>query len=78
MIVPEQAEPVLLGSAILGARAAGAFTTLEAAMAKMTGPARVIEPNADAAPYHARKYAVFLKMQDDFAAYRSMMSKEEL
>jgi len=70
----DQDEPVLLGSAMLGAVAAGAFPTLENAMSTMSGPAKVIKPRGgNVASYHARKYDVFLRMQDDFSAYRKLM-----
>jgi len=72
--LPAQEEPVLLGSAILGAVAAGAFPTLEEAMSAMSGPATVIRPRGgEVASFHARKYKVFLRMQDDFSAYRELM-----
>lgn len=72
--LPDQDEPVLLGSAILGAVAAAAYPTLEKAMSAMSGPATVIAPRGgEVASYHARKYKVFLRMQDDFSTYRELM-----
>lgn len=79
ILVPDQQEPVLLGSAMIGAVAAGAFENLADAMAKMSGEGQVINPRGGAcADYHDRKYRVFRRMQEDFAAYdRIMNSKEE-
>ena len=75
VIVPEQAEPVLLGSAILGAVAAGAYADLNSAMSAMSGDATFIAPReGDVRGYHDAKYRVFRRMQEDFAAYREIMS----
>ncbi|TLP62765.1 FGGY-family carbohydrate kinase [Parasedimentitalea maritima] len=68
-------EPVLLGSAMLAATAAGQFDTLQDAMREMCGPARTIAPRrGKPRAFHDAKYAVFLKMQTDFAAYRDLMT----
>lgn len=76
VIVPDQAEPVLLGSAMLGAVAAGDCSSLDAAMRSMSGPANVIEPRGgEIARYHDAKYAVFRRIQDDYAAYYALMSR---
>ncbi|WP_162652931.1 FGGY-family carbohydrate kinase [Lentilitoribacter sp. Alg239-R112] len=78
VIVPEQSEPVLLGSAMLGAVAAGAMPDLATAMEKMSGPGRSISPRTgQVSQYHDRKYQVFRRMQDDFAAYTTIMHEEE-
>lgn len=75
ILQPATQEPVLLGSAMLGATAAGHYATLRDAMREMSGPAQIISPRAGAIrAYHDAKYAVFLKMQADFAAYRTLMT----
>ena len=75
VLVPAQAEPVLLGAAMLGAVAGGAFADLPAAMAAMSGPVAAITPRGGAiAAYHDAKYAVFRRMQDDFQAYAALMA----
>jgi len=75
IIVPDQKEPVLVGSAMLGAVAAGHYADLPQAMASMSGEGTVIEPRgADFADYHDRKYKVFRRMQQDFAAYAELMA----
>lgn len=75
VVVPDQTEPVLLGSAMIGATAAGAHADLGAAMAAMSGSATTIEPRGGAiSRYHDAKYAVFRRMQDDFGAYAELMA----
>ncbi|MDV7143943.1 FGGY-family carbohydrate kinase [Tropicimonas sp. TH_r6] len=74
ILVPDQPEPVLLGSAMLGAVAAGAHPDLPSAMAAMTGGGtRIVPRGGEIAAYHDRKYRVFERMQADHAAYREMM-----
>jgi FGGY-family pentulose kinase len=78
VLVPEQAEPVLLGAAMLGAVAAGRFADLPAAMVAMSGPAGSVSPRGGAiAAYHNAKYNVFRRMQDDFAQYAALMAAAE-
>ncbi|QPM92354.1 FGGY-family carbohydrate kinase [Pseudooceanicola algae] len=75
VLVPEGEEPVLLGSAMLGAVAAGDQPDTRAAMTAMAGGFRVILPRGGAiGSYHDRKYRVMRRMQDDHAAYRSLMA----
>ncbi len=58
--VPEASEPVLLGSAMLGAVAGGAFGDLPAAMAAMSRVATTVMPAGGAvAAFHAAKRRVF-------------------
>ena len=73
--LPAEDEAVLLGAAILGAAAGGAHASVGDAMAAMTAVGGAVYPNDDAevAAYHERKYAVFVRMADDQAAYRAMM-----
>ncbi len=47
-------------------------------MAAMSGAAKTIEPRGgEIDAYHDAKYAVFRRMQDDYAAYRDIMSGGE-
>jgi FGGY-family pentulose kinase len=74
IVLPREPEAVLLGSAMLGAVAAGAYPDLERAMAAMNAPSRVIDPaGGEIAGYHARKHQIFHRMHDDQLAYRRMM-----
>lgn len=78
ILVPDQSEPVLLGSAMLGANAAGAYESLTDAMAAMSGNGQVVSPRkGEIADYHERKYQVFRRMQEDFAAYDGLMNIKE-
>ena len=72
--VPETSEPVLLGSAILGAVAGGRFPTVEAALAAMSRTAGVVEPAGGAtATFPAAKRRAFLALRDADRAVRSAM-----
>jgi len=63
--VPESTEPVLLGAAILGAVAAGAFSGTVAAIDKMSRLASEHRPaGGTTAGIHDAKYRVFLALQD--------------
>ena len=64
VVLPETAEPVLLGAAMLGAVAAGAVTDLGAAMATMSRDAATTPPaRGRIAAFHAAKRVVFAEMQ---------------
>ncbi|QOL82337.1 FGGY-family carbohydrate kinase [Pseudooceanicola spongiae] len=76
VLVPDGKEPVLLGSAMLGAVAAGDLPDTKAAMAVMSGGFRTIAPRGgQIATYHDRKYSVMRRMQNDHAAYRALMAE---
>jgi FGGY-family pentulose kinase len=75
IVLPHASEGVLLGSAILGAVAAGAHPSIESAMAAMSRAARTIEPaDGEVRAFHDKKHRVFLRMYDDQMAYRQLMS----
>ncbi|MGA0616170.1 FGGY-family carbohydrate kinase [Paracoccus sp. KR1-242] len=57
------AEPVLLGSAILGTVAAGQYPGMVEAMAAMSRPDREYGPDAGAAAIHDARYATFRALQ---------------
>lgn len=73
LLLPAEPEAVLLGSAMLGAVAAGGQASVQEAMAAMSRPGQVITPAADAAAYHAAKYQVFHRLYDDQLAYEAVM-----
>jgi FGGY-family pentulose kinase len=76
LALPREPEAVLLGSAMLGAVAAGAYPDLEGAMAAMNAPDRVVEPAAgEVSGYHARKHAVFHRMYENQLEYRRTMAE---
>jgi FGGY-family pentulose kinase len=75
IILPQEPEAVLLGSAILGATAAGAFASIREAMRTMSTAGEVIAPaGADTREYHNRKYRVFQRMFADQMACRNLMA----
>ena len=75
VVLPEEPEAVLLGSAILGAVAGGAYSSVTEAMGAMTRAGRVIGPaSGPMRAFHDAKYAVFHRMHADQLAYRSMMA----
>lgn len=74
IVLPQEPEAVLLGSAVLGAVAAGRYRSVAAAMAAMNRAGRTIEPTGGAtARYHAAKHRVFHRMHRDQLAYRKLM-----
>jgi ribulose kinase len=74
VVLPREAEAVLLGSAVLGAVAAGDHPSVVDAMGAMSAAGSTVEPGRDAvARYHDAKYAVFHRMHDDLLAYRRAM-----
>ena len=74
IFLPREPEAVLLGSAILAARAAGRFASVVEAMTQMSAVSSVIEPNPAARAFHEKKQRVFLRMHDDQLAYRREMA----
>ena len=73
VVLAEEPEAVLLGAAVLGAVASGAYPNQRAAMAGMTRAGRIIEPTTSARAFHDAKYAVFQRMHADQIAYRDLM-----
>lgn len=87
LVLPQEQEAVLLGSAVLGARAAGAFPDLPSAMSQMSSVGELIEPyqlecadecDVSVPSFHAAKYRVFRKMTDDQREYRGIMEEAVL
>ncbi|MGI4748253.1 MAG: FGGY-family carbohydrate kinase [Janthinobacterium lividum] len=75
LVLPREPEAVLLGAAILGSVAGGAYASVRDAMAAMSGSGSVIEAGPDSIRrYHDGKYAVFQRMYRDQMAYRDLMT----
>lgn len=73
--LPEEPDAVLLGSAILGAVAGGAYEDIPQAMTAMTRARVAVTPaGGDVAAFHDAKYQVFLKLYEDQMAYRQLMA----
>jgi L-ribulokinase len=67
MKTSRSAQTCALGAAIFGAVAAGAYPTVEAAQAKMTGvKPTVFTPNTANAAIYARLYPIYRKLHDAF------------
>ncbi|MCH8314613.1 MAG: FGGY-family carbohydrate kinase [Planctomycetes bacterium] len=74
IVLPQEPEAVLLGAAILGAVAGGAYGSLLEAMSAMSRAGQTITPSRGGiAQYHNAKHAVFHRMYDDQLAYRRLM-----
>jgi len=73
LIIPAEPEAVILGSAMLGAVAAGAQPDLQAAMAEMSSPGQIIAPAGEAVTYHDAKYQVFHQLYADQLKYDELM-----
>ena len=72
--LPATAEPVLLGAAMLGAVAAGAFDSIDRAMQAMSRIAQVTEPAGTAiSEFHRAKRRVYALMQELDRASRAAM-----
>jgi FGGY-family pentulose kinase len=75
LVLPREPEAVLLGAAMLGAVAAGAYGSVEQAMAAMSSSSSIVRPVAASAEFYARKYRVFHRMHADQLAYREAMTE---
>ncbi len=75
LVLPQEPEAVLLGAAVLGAVASGAYPDILEAMRSMNAAADRIRSESYVAEYHGRKYKVFKRMYDDQMAYRRLMEE---
>uniref|UniRef100_A0AAG5DGN7 FGGY carbohydrate kinase domain-containing protein n=1 Tax=Anopheles atroparvus TaxID=41427 RepID=A0AAG5DGN7_ANOAO len=75
VLLPAETEAVLLGSAMMGAHAAGLYASLAMAAASMGGNATVVKPDLseENRDYHERKYRVFQRMYLDQRGYERIM-----
>ncbi|ULK96875.1 FGGY-family carbohydrate kinase [Bradyrhizobium sp. I71] len=72
--LPQTKEPVLLGAAMLGAVAGGAYATIAETMAKMSALGRKSEPTApDMTAFHARKRDVYKLLREVDRGSRAAM-----
>jgi FGGY-family pentulose kinase len=62
VIIPKEAEAVLLGAAILGAVGGGEFSDVPEAMRSMCGVGRIIHPDPSTFSFHKVKYEIFKDM----------------
>ena len=73
--LPEEPEAVLLGAAILGAVAGGAYPDIPTAVRAMCRAASVITPDPQTAVYHAAKYAIYGELYAQQKARRERMRR---
>ena len=72
---PKTSEPVLLGSAMLGAVAAGCYADLAQAMSSMSAMGKVYDPAVcELADWHKRRYGGFQLLQETGRKLRSTKS----
>lgn len=76
VVLPHEPEAVLLGSAILGAVAAGDHAGIDEAMRAMSRAGHTIQADPATAAYYQRKYRVFRRMYEDQMAYRACMNDD--
>lgn len=76
VILPKEPEAVLLGSAMLGAVAAGAYGSVAEAMTAMSRTGEEISPAGGAvAAFHVAKHQVFQRLYEDQMAYRRLIGE---
>ncbi|SJN54457.1 Ribulokinase [Vibrio ruber DSM 16370] len=76
MLLPEESEAVLLGSAMLGAVASGTYTDIPTAMASMSRISKTVMPQTELIKsFYDLKYKVFLEMYADDMKYRKIMGE---
>ncbi len=75
LVLPEEPEAVLLGSAILAAVGAGIYPDVLTAMKNMSRTAQVIHPNPKTAAYHSAKFNIFRSLYHEQQQRREIMAK---
>ncbi|WP_338557270.1 FGGY-family carbohydrate kinase [Erwinia sp. E_sp_B04_7] len=76
MLLPEESEAMLLGSAMMGTVAAGAYDSLPEAMNAMSRIGKTVTPQTNEIKrYYDQKYRVFREMYHDHMKYRHMMQE---
>ncbi|WP_145521960.1 FGGY-family carbohydrate kinase [Yersinia aldovae] len=77
MLLPEESEAMLLGSAMMGTVAAGVFESLPEAMTAMSRIGKTVTPQTNKIKaYYDRKYRVFHQMYHDHIRYQELMQEE--
>ncbi|XP_003741605.1 FGGY carbohydrate kinase domain-containing protein [Galendromus occidentalis] len=74
VLIPEEPEAVLLGAAMLGARASGCFEDLRESVREMSGRASARWPDLSTAAFHSKKYRVYQELLRCQMASRVIMS----
>ncbi|WP_426768323.1 FGGY-family carbohydrate kinase [Erwinia aphidicola] len=77
MLLAEESESMLLGSAMMGTVAAGVYDSLPEAMNAMSRIGKTVTPQTNEIKrYYDRKYRVFREMYHDHMKYQQMMQEE--
>lgn len=76
MLLPEQKEAMLLGSAMMGAVASRVFESFDDAMEQMSRTGKTVTPQTNAIThYYDLKYEVFHRLYDDLMEYQRIMNQ---
>lgn len=76
MLLPEESEAMLLGSAMMGTVAAGVYESLTEAMGAMSRIGKTVTPQTNSIKqYYDRKYRIFHEMYQDLMKYRTIMNQ---
>jgi FGGY-family pentulose kinase len=75
IILPQEPEAVLLGSAVLAATAAGLYPDIYAAMQNMNRAGTVVKPRRETQKYHKAKYKIFKDLYKEQKRRREAMAK---
>eukprot|EP01104_Vermistella_antarctica_P018474 TRINITY_DN6861_c0_g1_i1.p1 TRINITY_DN6861_c0_g1~~TRINITY_DN6861_c0_g1_i1.p1 ORF type:complete len:595 (+),score=107.94 TRINITY_DN6861_c0_g1_i1:43-1785(+) len=76
VVLSNEKEAMLLGSALLGAVASGRHESVIAAMGALNPGARLaIDANVEVESYHSKKHRVYLKMYDHLMECRAIMEE---
>lgn len=74
LILPQEQEAVLLGSAILAATAAQIYPDIPTAMQAMSRRGRVVQPDPETRAFHDAKFALFRELYREQSRRRQAMS----
>lgn len=75
ILVPNETEMVLVGSAMLAACGSKHYGNLEQASKEMGSKSQVVRPTPALLDYHERKYKVFREMLNDQLKYKKIMTE---
>lgn len=75
VVLPDQMEAVLVGSAVLGACASQDYNSIQEAMAKMAKVGKVVQPDNKLKCFYKRKYSVFLRLVAHQREYQALMNQ---
>ncbi|MBI4427669.1 MAG: FGGY-family carbohydrate kinase [Ignavibacteriales bacterium] len=75
ILLPQEPEAVLVGTAMLAAVGAGKFSSIEEASVRMSHIGSRITPERKFGRFHDAKYGVFQRMYNDFKSYQKALEK---